>query len=311
MTSTSSLDQLAARQHSLATTRQLSQLGLGPKQIWRTRTSGLLIPMRRNVYRVAGAPQTWEQAVLAAALAAGDDAVVSHTTAAAVWDLKYSNRATAGLHVTTNHQLRIAGITGHQNRLTRGQRLTFRGIPVTSPERTLLDVADTMTPARLGECLDDALRRQLIRLDRLRRLVSDVSPAGRHPLAPVQKLLADRTEDFRAGDSDWEQEMDRQWDRLGLPPARKQYRVNAGGHTYKLDRAIPELKVGAEWNGFDTHGGRASFDYDSDRLADLAAEGWHVAAFTSNSSPERIARAVLRIAQDRQVHIGKPDPTVR
>jgi hypothetical protein len=299
----SDLDRLAARQLGLVSSAQLSQLGFTRRQIDRRVGNDRLITVRRGVYRVASAPLSWEQAVLAAALAAGDGATISHTTAAAVWDLKHIDRQRAGLHVTANRQLRIDGVVGHVGRLAPGERLVQRGIPITTPERTLVDLAEVLTPARLGECVDDALRRKLIGLSRLRRTFDQANATtggGRRGLAWMKQVLAERHPDFRPPDSDWEREMDRLWDRLGLPAAERQYRVANGGRTFKLDRAIPELKIGIEWNGFETHGTCSAFHRDSDRQADLTAGGWFIIPFTSRSTPQRITRTVLRAIEDRR-----------
>jgi hypothetical protein len=143
------------------------------------------------------------------------------------------------------------------------------------------------------------MRRDLVRLGRLRRLVDRSAGPGRPPLHILRLVLADRIEGYDPGGSDWERDMDRLWDTLGLPPAVRQYPVDANGHRYVLDRAIPELKIGIEWNGFTTHGTRSAFDYDSDRRADLTSAGWHMVDFTSRSDPERILVAVLGAVRTR------------
>ncbi|MDP9074993.1 MAG: type IV toxin-antitoxin system AbiEi family antitoxin domain-containing protein [Actinomycetota bacterium] len=296
------MDRVAARQWGLISVPQLHNLGWDDNRIeWHTR-AGDLIRLRRQIYRLPGTPQCWEQVVLAAALAAGDLAVVSHTTAASLWALKHSVHPAAGLHITAPHQIRMIGVTGHQARLSAAETTVHRAIPVTTPERTIIDLAATLRPTDLGECVDDALRRGLIRIDRLRRLAGRVaSPgAGRRLLAPMHQALADRVEGYRPGDSDWERAMDRQWDQLGLPAAQRQYRVSVKGRNYRIDRAIPVLKIGVEWEGFATHGTRSGFDHGSDRRADLTADGWHMIDFTSRSSPQRIARAVLRAVEERR-----------
>jgi hypothetical protein len=147
-----------------------------------------------------------------------------------------------------------------------------------------------LDPGALGLCLDDGLRRGLLRLDQLRVLVE--RSAARPFVRPLRQVLADRSDGYDPGGSDWERHMDRLWDKLGLPSARRQYPVTANGHRYVLDRAIPELKIGVEWNGFETHGTRSGFDYDSDRRADLTAAGWHMVDFTSRSDPDRLVAAV-------------------
>ncbi len=75
------LAELAARQHGLVTLEQAKHLGATSRQIrWRI-SAGVLIVVRRNVYRFAGVPPTWHQSVLAATLSCGSGVVASHDTA--------------------------------------------------------------------------------------------------------------------------------------------------------------------------------------------------------------------------------------
>ena len=102
-------------------------------------------------------------------------------------------------------------------------------------------------------------------MGRLHAVVKRHGGGGRRRLAPIQKVLADRIPGYDPGADDWEQRMDCLWDRLGLPPAQRQFRIRAGGHTYRVDRAIVAEKIAVEWDGYDPHGHRSNFDSDSDR----------------------------------------------
>ena len=297
---------LAAGQYGLVSAAQLRALGFSDEQRRHLLASRAIRGVRRSVYRLMGVPPCWEQAVLAAVLAAGPGAVVSHATAGALWQLKHCDRATTAtsIHVTAPRQLRMAAVTGHQRSLDAATLRIHRGVPVTSPEQTIIDLAATLTAARLAECIDDALRRGLIRLERLRRLVQAAGGPGRRPIVPVRRALADRIPGYDPGANGWERAMDRLWDNLGLPRSVRQHRVTANGRTYRLDRAIPHLKIGIEWNGFDSHGTRSGFDRDSDKRADLTAAGWHMLDFTSRSAPQRICQAVKAAVTQREAQWG-------
>ena len=297
---------LAAQQYGLVAAAQLRAIGFTDGQRRRLLDSGAIRGVRRSVYSLMGVPPCWEQAALGAVLAAGPGAVLSHATAGTLWQLKHCDRGGAadGVHVTSPRQLRMAGVSGHQRSLDPEARRVHRGIPVTSPEQTIVDLAATLTGAQLGECIDDALRRGLIRLERLRRLVQAAGGPGRRRIVPVRRALADRIPGYDPGANGWERAMDRLWDALGLPRGVRQHRVRANGRSYRLDRAIPHLKIGIEWNGFDSHGTRSGFDRDSDKRADLTAAGWHMLDFTSRSAPERICTAVMAAVRQRQALLG-------
>lgn len=300
-------DKTASRQIGLITTGQLRHIGLTQRQVeWRV-SKGALFRFRHLVYRAAGAPIVWEQAVLAAVLGARSNTVASHTTAAAVWHLRHVDRHSAGLHLTGERRVQLKGVIAHVGRITDDERTIHRGIPVTTPERTIMDLAGTLTLHQLGECLDDALRRGLVQLKRLRRLVTQAAASrhGRRLLAPLHQLLADRIPGYRPDESDFEKKMNAEWDRLSLPHPERQFKVHCGKKTYRLDVALPDTKIGVEWDSLAHHGTRSGMDNDSDRRAELTAEGWVIIGFTWNSRPELIARAVLRLWRDRG---GQPGP---
>jgi very-short-patch-repair endonuclease len=98
--------------------------------------------------------------------------------------------------------------------------------------------------------------------------------------------------------------MDRMWDQLGLPAAERQHRIQIGRRSFRVDRAIVELKIAVEWAGFDPHGQRGNLDRDSQRRALLTAAGWCCLDFTSRSSPELMARTVSAVVAERRRLLG-------
>lgn len=296
------IDRIASRQHALVTTSQLLGAGFSRRQITKLHQQGALDSLRPSVYRLAGGPVTWIQSTHAAVLAARADAVISHTTAAALWELRHVDRDSCGLHVTATRQVRLMGVTCHRGSLGPKEKTVYLGVPVTSPERTLIDLAGALSVTQLGQCLDDALRRRLVNLERLRRLVLLLAAprSGRRCLQPLHLLLAERVVGYQPGGSDWEQQMNDLWDRLGLEPGVRQYRVRLHGRTYFLDRAIPDLKIGAEYNGHEHHHLRSDRDHDAQRAAELSAAGWHILTFTAATRPETLRGAVQRIVEDRR-----------
>ncbi len=290
---------IAARQLGLVTEEQLQELGMSITQIrWKVHRDVLCL-IRPRVYRVAGAPVTWEQAVLAAVLSAGGDAVISHATAAAVLSLRFSDRQRAGIHMTGERRIRLKGVTAHQIRLRAAERSVHRGIPITSVERTILDLAGSLSDEQLGKCVDDAIRRDLMSLERLRRLAEASAPSPGRLVKPVHKVLADRLPGYRPDESDFEAEMNRKWEHSGLPPGVRQHEVLVNGHRYRLDRAIPECKIGIEWDSYRFHNLESDRDYDSTRRAWLASQGWFIIPVTANADPEAVVRAVWRVYRDR------------
>src|SRR4051794_2366595 len=138
---TRALAELAARQNGNVTHRQLVDAGLSPQQIARRRESGWLVQRHTGVYAVGYLPAARESAWHAAVLALGAGAVLSHVAAAVLWGMV---RRTAIIEVTVPTQaghVKRDGILVHRQRLPAEHVTTHRGIPVTTPIRTLLDYA--------------------------------------------------------------------------------------------------------------------------------------------------------------------------
>lgn len=249
---------------------------------------------------------------MAAVLAAGDDAVASHWTAARLWGLfdgPPPPQADAALHVTAPTFRRLDGVAPHRRRLAQAERAVRWSVPVTSVARTLLDLASVMDSDALGQVTDEALRRRILRLAELRRLYEQHAGAGRRRLKPLRAVLAERDPDFDPGADKWEKRMDRLWDPLGLPAAERQHWIRTGGGRYRVDRAIPHLRLAVEWVGSEYHGQVGRYRRDRLRISDLVLAGWEVLEVTPGWSHDRIRRTVMHKAAERQLVLdARPRP---
>ena len=154
------LDRIAGRQLGLVTADQLHGIGFGRAGRECALESRRLHPVRKGVYRLPGVVPTWETAVLAAALAAGPEAVASHLSAAHLWRLFDGPEiagARAAIHVTAPGQHRLSGVRLHRGSLDSRERARHRSVPITTPARTLFDLASIVSADQLGRCTDDAL----------------------------------------------------------------------------------------------------------------------------------------------------------
>ncbi len=301
------LDRLAARQLGLITSEQLGAIGFGRPARDGALSAGKLRPVRKGVYRLPGVALTWESAVLAAVLAAGPGAVASHLSAAELWEL-FDGWVPAGrrdvIHLVGPRQRHLSGVQLHRLRVD-GRDRTRRGlVPVTSPARTIFDLASVFDAEALGRCTDEALRRRLLTLTELRRLFDRHAGAGRRRLGPLRVVLGDRVPGFDPGANSWEQQMDRQWEQLGLPAAVRQHTIRVGGRRYRVDRAIPELKLAVEWVGTEFHSLNGRFVRDRMRISDLVQSGWDVVEVTPHWTPKRLRATVLAKVAERRLVAG-------
>jgi hypothetical protein len=204
------------------------------------------------------------------------------------------------MEITSLVRNRQDGVVVHRNALRVAERTLQRAIPVTTVERTIVDMGSRVGPIETGKMMDVALRRRLTTSRRIEAACLERTGQGRPGTSSVRRALADRDLGCDPGANDWELGMDRMWERLGLPRAERQYRIRCGNRSYRPDRAIVELKVAVDWNGYEFHGSRSKFDSDSDRRARMSAAGWYPLDFTSRSAPELICAAVRSVCAERR-----------
>src|SRR5204863_7233544 len=121
---------IAAGQMGLVSREQALTACLSPGQIARHVRTGRWQRVQPNVYRVAGAPVTWEQRILAAVLSAGPSAVASHLSAAALWAFRQVTPDWAEITVDAGRP-RLTGILVHRvDKFPDADRCEVRGIPV-------------------------------------------------------------------------------------------------------------------------------------------------------------------------------------
>jgi very-short-patch-repair endonuclease len=233
---------------------------------------------------------------MAAALWGGDDALVSHTAAAVLWEFGGARARKVEIWVPSKRNVRSDLITVHRgDRLDRADRTTFGPIPITTPTRTLIDMAGRLEDHRLSTVLEDLIRRDLVSAERLRARLDALRSSGRPGGGRLEALLEAR------GDG---RPLESALETLAWPiisesgvglPARQHWVILPGGR-YRLDFAWPELKIGLECEGHAFHGNRSAWGKDRARYAEFAAAGWRVLPLTwqvCRDDPDRLVRWIL------------------
>jgi predicted transcriptional regulator of viral defense system len=142
--------ELARRQHGVVARRQLVALGLGRGAIAHRLATGRLHCFHVGVYAVGHTALSYRGRWMAAVLACGPGAVLSHRSAAAHWGLRPSDRARVDVTVPWGSRARRPGIDVHRvRRLFHEDRTVEEGIPITAVPRTLLDLAEVVSRDRL------------------------------------------------------------------------------------------------------------------------------------------------------------------
>src|SRR5919199_1062707 len=144
----------ANRQHGVVSRPQLLSLGLSGDAIDRRVAGGILHPLHRGVYAVGHRPRTRKAAWMAAVLAAGPGAVLAARFAAALWSVRQTSRS--AVEVITPRLCRRPGIVARCIVLPADERDVEDGIPVTTPARTLFDLAAVVGLQQLEHAFNEA-----------------------------------------------------------------------------------------------------------------------------------------------------------
>ena len=272
--------ELAVRQLGLVTGAQLHEAGLHPRAIQRRAANGVIERMHSGVFRVATAPVSWRQSVLAAVLGAGPGAVASHRSAAALHGIKGARGSVVEAMAVRNRGCDLRGTILHRPlSFATHDCESVDSIPVTNVRRTLIDCAAVVHPYRLEEMTDDAVRKGLTSYEAIDARLRLVAKRGRTGVVAMRNLLGTRLGERATGSV---------FEALALAAIRAaqlleptlQHKLVVGGIVSYLDLAWPERMVaaGMRWLGDPclTAGAafrpRASESVDRGRLD--VAPGW-------------------------------------
>jgi hypothetical protein len=287
---------LAAKQYGYVTRAQLLAIGLGPAAIvYRVRT-GRLIPVHAGVYAVGHVNRTPVARAMAAILACGENAVLSHGSAASLWGFdKYWHMP---YEVTVPALRNRKGITVHRSRTLARRDITWQlGVHVTTPERTILDIAPRLTDRRLTRVVNDGRHAGYIHLDSLAEVLNRnpkhpgakrVWPLVHANRPPTRSELEDDFEAFRL--------------KYGLPAPT---RTNTYLFGHEVDVLYATERVIVEIDGYLFHSDRDSFERDRDRDAERLAAGFVTVRLTRKrmkQQAEREARRLNAILMARRRH---------
>ena len=136
-----SIHHLLRRHHGIITRRQALAVGLSASELARLDRTGTLIRVHAGVFRHAATPTTWEQRLTAGLLAAGPTAAISHRSGAAIWGVANLSVSMIELTKPGPAPVRRSGLHVHRNRLESADVTTRGGLTVTTPARTIIDLA--------------------------------------------------------------------------------------------------------------------------------------------------------------------------
>jgi very-short-patch-repair endonuclease len=198
---------------------------------------------------------------MAAVLACGMDALISHRSAGELWQIMGQSSGPIEVSVPDLTSKQILGITRHRRASFRGLERSSRfGIPVTSPIRTLLDLARSLADSQLEAVVNEADRRGLLDPERLRNALDGMR--GQFGVGILRRLLDRRT--FRLTVSELERLFLRLLGDARLPMPETGVRLNG----FSVDFYWPDLGLVVETDGLRYH--RTPAQQTRDRMRDQA-----------------------------------------
>ncbi|GMV03910.1 MAG: hypothetical protein AMXMBFR53_01920 [Gemmatimonadota bacterium] len=282
--------EIAARQHGVVGREQLRAAGLSRGAIEHRLRIGTLRPLHRGVYGTGPTTPKY-QAEAAALLACGDQAVLTHQTAAGILRIVPEPRPGEPVHVSGPRTLRgpRSGVRLHRvGRLPADEVEGRRGLAVSTGPRTILDLAACLGPYDLERALAQAERQELVTLDQVRAV------ARRYPGRPGRGRLQALLDDIAAPEltrSQPEALLLKRLRRAGVP----QPTANARIHGIEVDLLFPDYRLAVEIDGYAFHRQRPAFEEDRSRAAALAARGIMVLRFTPRQLTREPDKVLARL----------------
>lgn len=269
---------LAARQHGVVSRAQLVAIGLSQSGIDRRLRTARLHALHRGVFAVGHASVTADGRLLAATLAAGAGAAISHATAADLHGLRLTS--SSSIHVVSPRNVPARpGIVGHRSRsLPADEIVVVRGIPVVSVARTLVQLAAAVDDRALSRAWRRAVEMQTLDT---RQLVRQLE-AGRPGSVALRRLLVTATDGGLDGIT--RSELELLFTDLvaagGLEIPLLNVSLELRGGRYEVDALWPNARLVVEVDGWSVHSGRQAFETDRRRDAELVRSGYRVVRFT-------------------------------
>lgn len=271
------LAELARAQYGRVAGWQLRAMGLGRGAIQHRVRTGRLHRVYRDVFAVGAVVETLRGRWVAAVLACGPKAVLSHHDAARLWGI-VRGAGSGPVHVTVPGRSR-RGLTGIRLHLVRSldprDHGRLHGIPVTSLARTLLDLAEVLSPRRLARAIEEAERLRLFDLSEVRATI-ERNP-GRKGIQSLVVGCGAALEEARHSRSDLERGFLDVCGEAGVPlPA-----MNVSVQGEMVDAHWPGTNLVVELDSWEWHRTREAFERDRAKAVKLQAAGYRVLPVTS------------------------------
>jgi very-short-patch-repair endonuclease len=256
---------------------------------------GTLHVIHRGVYAVGHPAVAPDGLRMAAVLACGPGAALSHVSAGALLGIRET--VSVLLDVTARTRGSRPGLRVHRAALDPRDVGTVRSIPVTAPARTLIDLADVLEPQAVARAVEEAIRLRLLTPAHLDEALQ------RHPGRRAIPLLTEQVERHVPGIQRTRSELERAFVRLiGEHRIQPAPRINAHIAGFEVDALWPAHRLAVELDSLEFHRTRAAMRRDYDKALALTAAGLHVLRLDW----EQVTTGAAGTAQTLQRLLGDP-----
>ncbi len=250
--------------------RELIDLGVGRRAIGYRLERGRLHQLHRGVYAVGHRVVSPDGLRRAAVLAGGPDAVLSHRSAAALWEIRADSRSAVEITVPCSRRNR-PGIEQHRALLVGDEVTIVRGIPITNLARTLLDLATVVNRRQVERAVREAEYLRILDLRQVQVLLA--RHARRSGTAAVRAILEEGA-DMQVMRSELEERFIDFLAGVVLPLPETNVTLELNGITLEVDCLWRAERVVVELDGHQVHGTRRAFERDRRRDRALSVAGW-------------------------------------
>ena len=303
---------LAAIHFGIVSRRQLIALGFTARMIRTRVASGVLEQLAPNVFRIAGSPDTWQQRLWAAIAEAGDDAVASHRSAAALLGVPGFDPGPVEVTKRRGRHHEITLGTLHETFwLPPEHTRVIQGVRCTSLARTVVDMAATEHPLRVERMLENGLTRLGLTPGAVAEVLVVMGRSGRAGTTLIRQLLAERTDDYVPPESELESLFERTLRAHGVAVPRRQVALGDDSRFIgRVDYLFDEGVV-VEVNGRPYHSALLDLEADAIRTSELAALGLSLVEVTWTQlvdDPAGVARRIKAARRERRHQIPPAEP---
>ncbi|MEA1903069.1 MAG: DUF559 domain-containing protein [Actinomycetota bacterium] len=295
----------ARNSHGLVTRPRLLAAGATDHEIVGRLDGGRLEELHPGVYYLDATPATWKTTLLAAVLAAGPAAAASHRSAGVLWGLDGIYGRTIEVTVPFNDEPEPKAVILHRSR--RGVHpVSHQGIPVTTVERTLLDLASLLPGPTLEKAVASAIRKKLATVESIDLCIARFGGRGVKGTRKLRRVLRLVERDKSGAPS--EIDMAQLIRDAPIPTPVQQLKIPrpSGSNAYP-DFAWPDRMKFVEVDGFDAHSSPDQQEHDLERQNELMALGWDFRRFSAREvrrNPQEVIAEIVRFVSDRSVRVS-------